>query len=707
MSARTPIVASKIEPPAALAFPSVRRAPIDQWAGGTTHLAIIGPPGYGKTVLAREAHAACRPGTAAWLSVDLLDRQPVAFWTHLVTAMRSTTAVIDDEPLELLAERTWPDYTFLAALCEQIRASPDPIVLVLDDVDRIDDPDVTAGLDRLAEWTNGHLRLVLTGRVDPALPLAKWRTRGMLADLREDDLRFDRSASRRFATAFAPGVLSDADVDALHDRVEGWPVALQVALILARDADDPHAEARKMAGTNRLFADYVTGEILDRLSEDERSVALGLSILERFDLELCRDLLGAASVPALRSLLDRRLLIVGLAGGRWFRFHSLIRELLESELRWRDPERHRDLHHRVGELFADGGHLIEAARHLLAANDPDRASEVVARPAMELVDAGRIDELVGILAQLPVDLQVSRPEQAIELAFAELITGRRNALERRLRQAAALTPADDARLRAHLLVVLTAERMLVGDADATVEHIAELDRLRAEVPSDSPLWSRLDGVLARCAQFLAFDDAEERILAMERSATPRPILDVVEAATMSLVAFDRGNLIDAERLAAFAEARSTTIETERHPAMFETTLAAGWTAWARGEFDRARELADRAFDHPAAAFPMWWVRVAALASDCLTRAGGAAAAIDLVDQLDPDDLRFDLVRSHARRLTARALLAARRPGEVCDLLAPEQRSPDRDLLLARAELDLGRRDAARDLVDRIDDWPTP
>lgn len=703
-------MASKIEPPALQVMGpqglgSVRPELLDRLPAGWRYVAIVAPPGYGKSVVAREIHAACAPGTAAWLSVDLLDRQPFAFWSHLIAALRGTIAEIDDEPLDLLAERSASDFTFLASLSQQIRNSSTALLLVLDDVDRIDDPDVLIGIERLAEWCADRLRLVVTGRVDPALPLARWRAKGLLTALREDDLRFDRRASRRFADAFAPGLLEAEAVDALHDRVEGWPVALQVGLIVARESPDPAVAVEQMVATNRLLADYVTGEVLDALGHAEREVALGLSVLDWFDLDLCRDLLGADSLPALWRLLGRRIPLVELEDRRGYRFHSLIRDLLMSELRWRNPDRFTALHRTAGELMLARDDRLAAARHFVWADDPDRASEVVTRPAMDLIDAGRVDELRQILALLPPDVELTSADQAIGLAFGELLVGHRAATERRLRRAAELTLDHDDATRAQLLVVVVAERTLLGDAATALDVLAELDRLRLVVPGAWPLQARLDGVVGRIAQLLDLADADERIARIERSGSPQGVIDVVVPATKALLAFDRGDLRGASTSQAFALDRAADLESDAHPAVYQVMLASAQCAWAAGEFEAAREFCDRAFAHPGAGFPMWWLRIASVAVDCLVCTGAAAAAVDLIGQFDRADARFPLISHLADRVRAKTLIAVGEYQRASELLAPHPAMPERQLLLAWAEVGCGRHDAAAELVADIDEWP--
>ena len=70
----------------------------------------------------------------AWLNVDALDAEPTVFWSHLIAAVRSVCAEVDDEPELLLRERGPIDRLFLVALIAELELAP-TLTLVLDGLD--------------------------------------------------------------------------------------------------------------------------------------------------------------------------------------------------------------------------------------------------------------------------------------------------------------------------------------------------------------------------------------------------------------------------------------------------------------------------------------------------------------------------------------------------------------------------------------------
>ena len=146
------------------------------------------------------------------------------------------------------------------ALINELSAGPGPdeVLLVLDDYHLADSGPVHESVAFLLENLPPALRVVLSGRADPPLPLARLRARGQLAELRAADLRFtaEEAAALLDETA-GPGLPATA-VAALADRTEGWAAGLQLAGLSLRGHPDPAgfvaAFSGRRPGRARLLA---------------------------------------------------------------------------------------------------------------------------------------------------------------------------------------------------------------------------------------------------------------------------------------------------------------------------------------------------------------------------------------------------------------------------------------------------------------------
>jgi hypothetical protein len=76
-----------------------------------------------------------------------------------------------------------------------------------------------------------QMHLVITTREDPHLPLARYRVRGQMTELRAADLRFTPTEAAGFLNQVMGLNLSAEEIAALETRTEGWIAGLQMAAL--------------------------------------------------------------------------------------------------------------------------------------------------------------------------------------------------------------------------------------------------------------------------------------------------------------------------------------------------------------------------------------------------------------------------------------------------------------------------------------------
>ncbi|HEX7135999.1 MAG TPA: hypothetical protein VF228_25695, partial [Iamia sp.] len=363
-------------------------------AGDERVVLVVAPPGYGKTEATRQWSEQA-DGRVGWLAVDLLDESPTHFWAHLVRVLAGVVDGMDAEPGLLLAERGPSDPVFHDALIAQVERAATGGAVVIDDAWRLAGTSVLDGLALLVSRIGHLVRFVVIDRSDPPFPRALWRSRGWVTEIRADDLRFTDEEAIRAAAALPELAISDTAVAALNSRAEGWPIGLHLALVSIASEPEPESRARAIASSDRLLLDYLVSEVLDALPDELCDVALSLSVLRWFDSALCAGLVGEAALPAADELRRRRLFLTTIDDGsaETVRFHHLFRQLLENELRWRDPARRLRLHRRAAELWEERGDLTSAYHHLIAIGDIAAAVALVLPVAAELVDHGDLATL--------------------------------------------------------------------------------------------------------------------------------------------------------------------------------------------------------------------------------------------------------------------------------------------------------------------------
>src|SRR5215470_11253535 len=190
-SGPVPILASKITVPRVpdWAVPRSRITRLVAEGARWCPLTVVtGPAGAGKT-MALALWAAAEPGPVAWVSLDDYDNQPGVFWSYVVAALhRSGVAVPKTQ--SAAARGRAADHASLLRLVSALAAQNPPVTLVADDLHVLTEPAVLDELDFVLRNAGPGLRLAVSSRTDPLLPLHRYRLAGELTEIRAGDLAF-------------------------------------------------------------------------------------------------------------------------------------------------------------------------------------------------------------------------------------------------------------------------------------------------------------------------------------------------------------------------------------------------------------------------------------------------------------------------------------------------------------------------------------
>src|SRR5579859_4909462 len=378
---------------------------------------VCAPAGFGKTaLLAGWARGGGR--LVAWLGLDGGDSDPARFWRYVVAAL--------DRARPGLAGRVGPPPPgsvegLVMALINELAADPGPdeVLLVLDDYHLVDSGPVHESVALLLENLPPGLAVVVSGRADPPLPLARLRARGQLAELHAADLRFtDQEAAALLGEAAGPGLPGPA-VAALVARTEGWAAGLQLAGLSLRGHADPAGFAAAFSGSHRFVLDYLADEVLDRQPGPVRAFLLETSVLERLSGELCDAVTGGAGSQAMLEQVERAgLFLVPLDEVRgWWRYHHLFADLLRARLQAEQPGHVVVLHRKGAAWCEEHGLADDAVRHALAAGDPEWAARLVERHVETLLGRSEGVTLRRWLSALPAQAVRDRPRLCLAQAY--------------------------------------------------------------------------------------------------------------------------------------------------------------------------------------------------------------------------------------------------------------------------------------------------
>ena len=197
-----PLIQSKLEAP--VQRPRVsRRELLELCAGPPRKLTLIrAPAGWGKsTLLADWSALESETRPFAWVALDGDDNDQVRFWTYVIHALRALAPGAGEVSLPMLrAPRVSVVGDVLPALYNELTPLAQPVVLVLDDYHLVENPEIDEGLSSFLEHLPQTLELVVSSRSEPALPLARLRARGELAEIDAQQLRFSEEEAGSSST---------------------------------------------------------------------------------------------------------------------------------------------------------------------------------------------------------------------------------------------------------------------------------------------------------------------------------------------------------------------------------------------------------------------------------------------------------------------------------------------------------------------------
>jgi len=488
--------ASVPAPPAGMVARPSLRGQLDRATQRRLTVVSAGP-GWGKTsTLADWASTQSAVTGVAWLSLVRSDDSLSGFWSALLHALRRSGRIPGENVLSRLSPTHAMTERMLQTAYEGIQALPSALVLVLDDFHVIQDAEVLDSVARLLSH-DLPLHLVLVTRSDTVLPLHRLRLSGQLSEIVADDLAFGQTE----LAALALNVGLDLDlgsVERVLDRTGGWPAGARMATLhlsrpgTARDLSD-------FAGSDRSVAEYLMAEVMNAQNPSGREFLLRTSVVGAVCAELANTLVPRARGQQRLEQLARSNQFVTELGPeqRWYRYHPLLREMLEHLLRRDEPAEFELAHARAARWLAWNGEPVAALQHAASAQDWTLLSEIFVQSTFPEVVGPHRQVIADVLERIPFDhLEPTAPLAICGWALTYL-QGNLSAMAAQVELARALLQATQnevrpataaaiefnafsvARARGDSLAMQTAARAAQAQLDQVVRPFPALPALRA------------------------------------------------------------------------------------------------------------------------------------------------------------------------------------------------------------------------------------
>ena len=548
---------------------------------------ISAPAGFGKTSLLASWLAA-EPRKVAWLAPRRRLGE-ASFWAEWLTAIQRV-APARSALSRITPPRAGTPSGFVLQLLNGFTKLEEPIVVVIDDFHTVQSVEIAATFDELLRAAPASLRLVLSTRHDPMLPLHLLRASGELTELRARDLAFTPTEARELLDGL--GVQLDAQTfTTLLARTEGWAAGLRLFMLSYRQDEANPAAIESFAFDERPASEYLLAEVLRRQPEDIRDFLLATSVAERFT----PDLADAMTRRTDSAHVAERLVAENLFIDRMetqplsYRYHNLFAELLRAELRHTERSWIPELHARAARWHFEQGAPMEAVQHALAAGDLDLLTMCLADGWFELIARTDTAFRSDVLARISeTDVESSAQLSAV-LASVDFISGQARSGSRRLARAQKLRPKAPS---PSLQAVLAFAELLRCTNRGSFHKTARLAKKLLELAENNPFSSQAAETMRAIAlSHLGLADvALERLREAEAHLTEAleisrladvPYAELASLGGLAWVELIRGRLRRSERIArgAVELARARGWERSAHAALSLSALSLVELEW--------------------------------------------------------------------------------------------------------------------------------
>jgi LuxR family transcriptional regulator, maltose regulon positive regulatory protein len=671
---------------------------------------VTGGPATGKTVSVAQWFETLDPIAREWVTLDTGDDRPERFWLTFVLALERAVPGAFAHAVAAATDVHRLPSEFPGLLLTAWSTVTDPLVIVIEDVHHLRNPQINEDLSFVIEHLPGRSRMLLTSRADPRLPVSRWRGRGWLAELRQRDLALTLPETAELFTALGEHRLTTGDVERLWRHTEGWAAGLRLAAAWLRDRADVPAAVAEFSGRAPMVADLLADELVHRAPRELSEFLLRTSVADVLDAELCDGLSGRDdSGDVLRRMEADLQFVMATGPGRdTYRYHPLLAEMLRSELLTHRPEEVPGLNRRAAGILQARGDIAGAVRCLLAAGDSDRAFSIVFEAAYRRADLSDTPGIAAFVSLFPQELVTESASRMLTYALMLGLAGQLAEAHAWL-QRAQMRISDEPEARARDVATLDALRLLAFAVSAGAGDEIDAGR-RAVEAVEAGLDLGVAGARARMnlvRGYLLVDKPGEADAVLRAGSPGDEIAALVLAPALAArIALRQGRLCEAERQATAALRAAHAFGLDTHPGAVDAHLALAGTLIDRNELADAT-AAFALLDQIIHANPFTLVyhvllrlekvRVAAALNDFDNVFATLREAGKLIDH-GPRSALGRIVDAVAARWHLEAG-ETRQAEELIGALAGD--SPAHTLLLARLDLARGRFDAVKTRLGRV------
>lgn len=356
---------------------------------GVRLIVVQAPAGFGKTTLLRQycAWREAEGTTVAWLHLEAHYSDPSRFLRLLCEAVLGAAPDCGI----VLPESSSASIQDLVRCALAVQGN---LVVVIDNFEQASHPGMEAVIAQLVRIIPKGSQLCIGTRVIPSINLPRLQLREQAVLVNVEGLRFRAKETAEFFREFRD--ISDEEVDRYQAATDGWPAALQCIRLSMRGRTG-RARALPASGVTPDLIDFLATDVFENLSAECQRILLEACMPERICPELLEHISGRAGGEARLNEIEHLGLFLTPVDmdRRWFRFHTVFRQVLLTRLRREMSEQEVLAHHgKIAGWYEEHGFCEEAIIHYIEALDEEAAARLLNTIIGRLVTEERLDLIV-------------------------------------------------------------------------------------------------------------------------------------------------------------------------------------------------------------------------------------------------------------------------------------------------------------------------
>lgn len=371
--------------------------------------------GSGKTTLVAD-FIRNQSRQSVWYQLDHTDADPAVFLSYLTHGVKQRVENFGEVVFSYLSQAADaisqnPEGVVDVFLNEVFERVEQPLILVLDDYHHLGtETAVHKIVDRLLAYLPDVLHVIIVSREMPPLTLARLRAQSSLMVIDREELLFTDEETKELFRQVFDLELTGEQLAEYRERTQGWITALQLVRQVAQrqtliDGENVTNLTDVLRQSEAAIFDYFAEEVFASEPDEAKQLLLRISLLERVELETCSHLFPEMRNAQLLPSLTKRNVFLTVASderGEEYRLHPLFKNFLKRRFRIDSGRKEvAEENKRYAEFFLSNGQSEQAIQHLIAAEDYERAAEVIATHGNDWIANGALASLISVANALP------------------------------------------------------------------------------------------------------------------------------------------------------------------------------------------------------------------------------------------------------------------------------------------------------------------